>query len=184
MSASPKHRATASPSPFMMDAPVGVKLISSWPESIWRAITLKAPAPLNEKHKSQTGPSVRFDSGHTPDRRADTTLSRRFQVVPGFEPRPRQKGFRMNITPAPPDTKRRALGKGLDSLLPRAHAPAAPAPAAMEAEAGKPRENPNAQIDRNPFQTRSQMNEEQLAELAASITANGVVQPVLVRPLQ
>ena len=27
------------------------------------------------------------------------------------------------------------------------------------------------------------MNEEQLAELAASITANGVVQPILVRPL-
>ena len=39
------------------------------------------------------------------------------------------------------------------------------------------------QIDRNPFQTRTQMNEEHLAELAASITANGVVQPVLVRPL-
>ena len=39
------------------------------------------------------------------------------------------------------------------------------------------------QIDPNPFQTRSQMNEEQLAELAASITANGVVQPILVRPL-
>jgi ParB family chromosome partitioning protein len=38
-------------------------------------------------------------------------------------------------------------------------------------------------IDRNPFQTRGQINQEQLAELAASITANGVVQPVLVRPL-
>ena len=53
----------------------------------------------------------------------------------------------------------------------------------MESEGGKPREIPLDQIDRNPFQTRSQMNEEQLAELAASITANGVVQPVLVRPL-
>jgi len=38
-------------------------------------------------------------------------------------------------------------------------------------------------IERNPFQTRSHVNEEQLAELAASIAANGVVQPVLVRPL-
>ena len=54
---------------------------------------------------------------------------------------------------------------------------------AAEAEGGKPREIPLDQIDRNPFQTRSQMNEEQLAELAASITANGVVQPILVRPL-
>jgi ParB family chromosome partitioning protein len=79
------------------------------------------------------------------------------------------------------DLKRRALGKGLDSLLPRV--PAASAPAATETEGGKPLEIPLEQIDRNPFQTRSQMNDEQLAELAASITANGVVQPVLVRPL-
>jgi ParB family chromosome partitioning protein len=85
----------------------------------------------------------------------------------------------MNI--AAVDTKRRALGKGLDSLLPRVQPPAA-APAA-EAEGGKPREILLDQIDRNPFQTRSHVNEEQLAELAASITANGVVQPVLVRPL-
>jgi ParB family chromosome partitioning protein len=77
------------------------------------------------------------------------------------------------------DLKRRALGKGLDSLLPRV--PAASAPA--ENEGGKPLEIPLEQIDRNPFQTRSHMNDEQLAELAASITANGVVQPVLVRPL-
>ena len=76
------------------------------------------------------------------------------------------------------DPKRRALGKGLDSLLPRANPPAA-----AEAEGGRPREIPLDLIDRNPFQTRSHVNEEQLAELAASITANGVVQPVLVRPL-
>jgi len=79
------------------------------------------------------------------------------------------------------DPKRRALGKGLDSLLPRV--PAASTPAATETEGGKPMEIPIEQIDRNPFQTRSQMNDEQLAELAASITANGVVQPILVRPL-
>ena len=78
------------------------------------------------------------------------------------------------------DTKRRALGKGLDSLLPRVQAAT---PAAVESEGGKPREIPLDQIDRNPFQTRSHVNEEQLKELAASITANGVVQPVLVRPL-
>jgi ParB family transcriptional regulator, chromosome partitioning protein len=82
------------------------------------------------------------------------------------------------------DSKRRALGKGLDSLLPRVPAPAAaPAEVSAAAEGGKPREIPLDQIDRNPFQTRSQVNQEQLAELAASIVANGVVQPVLVRPL-
>jgi ParB family transcriptional regulator, chromosome partitioning protein len=79
------------------------------------------------------------------------------------------------------DAKRRALGKGLDSLLgARAPAPAAPA---LESEGGKPREIPLDQIDRNPFQTRTQVDQEQLAELAASIVANGVVQPILVRPL-
>ncbi len=79
---------------------------------------------------------------------------------------------------AVPDPTRRALGKGLDSLIPRPQS----GPAG-EAEGGKPREIPVDQIDSNPFQTRSQVNQEQLAELAASIAANGVVQPVLVRPL-
>jgi ParB family chromosome partitioning protein len=85
------------------------------------------------------------------------------------------------MTNTAPDTKRRALGKGLDSLLPRVQA--ASAPSAADTEGGKPLEIPLDQLDRNPFQTRSHMNEEQMAELAASIKANGVVQPVLVRPL-
>ena len=76
------------------------------------------------------------------------------------------------------DTKRRALGKGLDSLIPRVQ------PVTTgEAEGGRPREIDLELIDNNPFQTRSQVNEDQLAELAASINANGVVQPILVRPL-
>jgi ParB family chromosome partitioning protein len=84
------------------------------------------------------------------------------------------------MTIAGPENKRRALGKGLDSLLPRV--PIAPA-SSTEAEGGHPLEIPLGQIDRNPFQTRSTVNEEQLAELSASISANGVVQPILVRPL-
>jgi ParB family chromosome partitioning protein len=79
---------------------------------------------------------------------------------------------------AVPDPKRRALGKGLDSLIPRPHV----GPTG-DTEGGKPREIPIDHIDPNPFQTRSQVNQEQLAELAVSISANGVVQPVLVRPL-
>jgi ParB family transcriptional regulator, chromosome partitioning protein len=81
------------------------------------------------------------------------------------------------------DTKRRALGKGLDSLLPRVQTAAPHLPAPAEAEGGKPREIPLKMIDRNPFQTRGQIDTQQLAELAASIAANGVVQPILVRPL-
>ncbi len=82
------------------------------------------------------------------------------------------------MTTAAFDPKRRALGKGLDSLLPRVQASPAP-----ELEGGRPREIPLDQIDHNPFQTRSTVSQEQLAELAASIAANGVVQPVLVRPV-
>jgi ParB family transcriptional regulator, chromosome partitioning protein len=85
------------------------------------------------------------------------------------------------------DTKRRALGKGLDSLLPRvqAEAPAAQNPAAPAAgeATGKPLEIPVEKIDRNPYQTRTHFDEKLLAELAASIAATGVIQPILVRPL-
>jgi len=76
------------------------------------------------------------------------------------------------------DLKRRALGKGLDSLLPRSNQSPT-----TESEGGRAREISLDQIEPNPFQTRSRVNQDQLAELAASITANGVVQPVLVRPL-
>src|SRR5580693_6401566 len=85
------------------------------------------------------------------------------------------------------DPKRRALGKGLESLLPSrpttpAPAPAAPSPAA-EPATGKPLEIPVGQIDRNPFQTRTQFDEAKLAELTASVAASGVVQPIVVRTI-
>jgi ParB family chromosome partitioning protein len=90
------------------------------------------------------------------------------------------------MTTATSDTKRRALGKGLDSLLPRVQSNPAPTPAhaptQAEPDSGRPREIPIDEIDRNPFQTRTNVDEAELAELAASITANGVVQPILVRP--
>jgi ParB family chromosome partitioning protein len=41
---------------------------------------------------------------------------------------------------------------------------------------------PLDQIDANPHQTRYDFNQENLEELAYSIKANGVVQPVVVRP--
>src|ERR1700685_2115798 len=77
--------------------------------------------------------------------------------------------------------KRRALGKGLESLLPRVDAAGEQGVAASGE--GKPREIPVGEIERSPFQTRSRFDEVQLAELAASIAATGVVQPIVVRPL-
>jgi len=39
-------------------------------------------------------------------------------------------------------------------------------------------------IDKNPFQTRYVEDDEELEELAASITASGVIQPIVVRPAE
>ncbi len=77
------------------------------------------------------------------------------------------------------DPKRRAaLGKGIESLLgPR------PAAAAMVESTGKPLEIALDRIERNPSQTRTRFDEAKLAELAQSIAATGVVQPVVVREL-
>jgi len=87
------------------------------------------------------------------------------------------------------DPKRKALGRGLDSLLPRT-APAAPPPEAAPAPAPAPAVDPSAEsvreialelIDPNPYQTRTHMDEAALEELAASIRATGVLQPIVVR---
>ncbi|RXH58451.1 ParB/RepB/Spo0J family partition protein [Granulicella sibirica] len=90
------------------------------------------------------------------------------------------------MPPTPvPNPKRRALGKGLESLLPSRPAPA-PAVVNLAASApanGQPLEIPVDQIDRNPFQTRTRFDEAQLNELASSIAATGVVQPIVVRTL-
>jgi len=77
--------------------------------------------------------------------------------------------------------RRKALGKGLESLLPSVKATADIAP--PKPAEGTPREIQLTEIDRNPYQTRTRFDESLLAELAASITATGVVQPILVRAL-
>jgi ParB family chromosome partitioning protein len=79
--------------------------------------------------------------------------------------------------------KRFGLGKGLESLLPSkpAAAPVAISAAAEPAAAGRPLEIALDAIDRNPYQTRTQFDEGKLAELAESIRASGVVQPIVVR---
>jgi ParB family chromosome partitioning protein len=92
------------------------------------------------------------------------------------------------------DPKRRALGKGLESLLPRltgqvpriqaAGEQVTPEKAvAAETPTGRPLEIRLDRIDRNPLQTRRNFDQEKLKELAMSIAANGVVQPIVVRKL-
>ncbi|SEB93896.1 ParB/RepB/Spo0J family partition protein [Terriglobus roseus] len=90
----------------------------------------------------------------------------------------------MSSTKAP-DTKRRALGRGLEALLPSRQAtppPPAPAPPVVE-NSGKPLEVDVTAIDRNPYQTRTRFDEAALEELSQSIAATGVVQPIIVRAL-
>jgi ParB family chromosome partitioning protein len=83
------------------------------------------------------------------------------------------------------DPKRRALGKGLESLLPSRPAPATvPVITAAAEPTGRPLEIPLDHIERNPYQTRTRFDEAQLIELAQSIAASGVVQPIVVRPLR
>ncbi len=77
--------------------------------------------------------------------------------------------------------KRKALGRGLDSLLP---AKPATVPVTIPAthSAGGTQEVLIDSIDANPYQTRRRINETALEELAESIRASGVVQPVVLRP--
>lgn len=104
-----------------------------------------------------------------------------------------------------PIEKRRALGRGLDSLLPSGPRPV-PSPAVMPPPAVPPAVVQGAaapaivaqaevrpqgdvvqqialdHIDENPYQTRRRFDESALQELAASISETGLAQPVVVRP--
>src|SRR5881275_47287 len=73
--------------------------------------------------------------------------------------------------------KLKGLGRGLDALLGGdAHdAPAAPANAPSSLKL--------AQVQAGKYQPRTRMDEVSLSELAASIKTQGIMQPVLVRPV-
>ena len=86
----------------------------------------------------------------------------------------------MPTSPVP--AKRNALGRGLESLLPARPATIATVAAVAEQPStGKPLEIAVELIDRNPFQTRTNFDDAKLSELAISIAASGVVQPIVVR---
>ena len=74
-----------------------------------------------------------------------------------------------------------ALGRGLADLL-GAHPAAVPAPAVPRGE--ELTRLPLDVLQRGRYQPRTDMRAETLAELAASIKAQGVVQPIVVRPLE
>jgi len=62
------------------------------------------------------------------------------------------------------------LGRGLDALIPRGSAPEASTQAV-----------PIDRVRRNPHQPRADFDDEQLAELTASVVTHGVLQPIVVR---
>ncbi len=78
--------------------------------------------------------------------------------------------------------KRKALGRGLDSLLPARSSTTLGTASALRPVTAGSQEIPVDLIDANPFQTRKRVNEEALVELADSIRATGVIQPVVLRP--
>jgi ParB family transcriptional regulator, chromosome partitioning protein len=79
--------------------------------------------------------------------------------------------------------KPRRLGRGLEALL--GSAPTLTPPSATR-DASAPRPDsgrlPIASIRPNPYQPRKTFKPEELAELEASLKANGLLQPVTVRP--
>jgi ParB family transcriptional regulator, chromosome partitioning protein len=78
--------------------------------------------------------------------------------------------------------KKNALGRGLATLLPAARGTAASAQAAAPHVAGEVViQIAIDKIERNPYQTRTTFDETALNELAASIKASGVLQPIVVR---
>jgi ParB family chromosome partitioning protein len=72
-------------------------------------------------------------------------------------------------------TETKRLGRGLEALL-------GPSSREESATAGAIRELPVDSIKPNPFQPRREFDETQLEELANSIAASGLLQPVVVRP--
>ena len=85
------------------------------------------------------------------------------------------------------NARKKRLGRGLDALLSkpaqeRAASTEAPAPAEASADAAL-RQVPVEQLRRGEYQPRVDMRQESLTELADSIRSQGIVQPIVVRPV-
>ncbi|MGV8960204.1 MAG: ParB/RepB/Spo0J family partition protein [Stenotrophomonas sp.] len=86
----------------------------------------------------------------------------------------------------PSGAKKRGLGRGLDALLgPRGAVTQVHAAAVVEPQPGEVlRKLPIDQLQPGKYQPRREMDETKLAELAESIKAQGVIQPILVRQIE
>ncbi len=78
--------------------------------------------------------------------------------------------------------KKRGLGRGLEALLPRERAPKEDARDTAAPKGGLD-DIPLEWIVPGKYQPRSYFGEESLAELAASIKAQGLMQPIVLRPI-
>ena len=76
--------------------------------------------------------------------------------------------------------QRKVLGRGLEALISDTTVGMATTGAETGPTVGT-RQLPVAEIEPNPFQPRTRFNDEAIRELAASIKATGVLQPILVR---
>ena len=88
--------------------------------------------------------------------------------------------------------KRKVLGRGLETLLPPRQVPHAPTTVSAAEPSPAPHHVPGealhaiplSHLDRNPYQTRTvTLDPVALNELAASIQAVGILQPIVVRPV-
>lgn len=81
-----------------------------------------------------------------------------------------------------PDNPRKALGKGLSALLPtRPPVAATPTPTPVREPDAAAIRVPIQSIAPNPLQPRRLFQNDRLQELAQSIRANGIIQPLVVR---
>ena len=80
-------------------------------------------------------------------------------------------------------SKKRGLGRGLDALLGAGNRAATPEGDKTPADKGELRKLPIEFLQRGKYQPRKDMAEEGLEELAGSIRAQGVIQPIVVRAL-
>jgi ParB family transcriptional regulator, chromosome partitioning protein len=90
----------------------------------------------------------------------------------------------------------RHLGRGLESLLSPINVPPVTVQVGAPVQPDAPKMPPDNElgdslqhlavgsISPNPYQARTVWNEQDLAELAESVKANGILQPILVRPFQ
>ena len=82
-----------------------------------------------------------------------------------------------------PDNKKRGLGRGLDAILQSPETDITSRDISGDYVAGAVAEIDINLIEANPFQPRTEFDEESLQELAQSIKEQGIIQPITVRKL-